>query len=248
MRTKMHRRSTLPLVVFTFAAACDTTATGPDRLQRTAATGSFQTDGVPSEVECLGFLSGTFQNVVVPPGATCFLVRSTVTGNVKALERSSLTTNDNQIAGNVEASKASFVNIADDIIGGDVKIEDGVADPADEINFRVARVTLTNGNLHVIQNRGDVSLRFNTLRRGNLKVEDNVSTRFLALTNNDVAQNIQVLKNTGVGSKTVRANTAGSSIQCWENSPPFFAELNAAPVREGQCGPDVTDIPADQPE
>ena len=232
----MHPRSALPALALALATACDSTTTGPNRVRPDAVAPSFQSEGVPSETDCVGFLSGTFQNVVVPPGATCFLVRSTVTGNVKALEGARLTTSANEIAGNIEIEKAGFANLVFDVVGGNVIMVDGIAvDEAPPSDYRVNRLTLTQGNLYVIKNRGDVSIRFNRLLKGNMKIEDNVVVTFLAVTNNEVAQNLQVFKNTGPGSKTVRANVAGESIQCWENAPPFFAELNSAPKLEGQC-------------
>jgi hypothetical protein len=235
----MRRRRALPFLAIATVAACGE-PTSPKYSGLRPAAPAPQLDAAPSETECVGLLTATFQNVTVPPGATCFLVRSRVTGNVVALAGSSLTTSENDIAGNIEAKGATFVNLVFDVVGGNVTIAEGVGDPAAEMDFRIARLTLSQGNVHVIKNTGNITLRFNTLLKGNFMVEDNVATVFLAVTNNEVAQNIQLFKNTGPGSKIVRANTAGSSIQCWENAPPFFADLNAAPKLEGQCGVPTT--------
>jgi hypothetical protein len=232
----MRRRSAVPALALALATACDSTISGPNRVRADVVAPSFQSDEVPSETECVGLLhSGTFQNVIVPPGRTCFLVQSTVTGNVIALEGSRLTTSENEIAGNIEADKAGFAELVSDIVGGDVVIADGRGDAEAPGSFRVDRLTLTHGNVHARGNDGGLTIRDNQLLEGSIDVKDNVASTFLNVSRNQVARNIDVSKNTGPGNKTVRANTAGHSIKCHRNEPPFFAELNVAPKLKGQC-------------
>jgi hypothetical protein len=95
------------------------------------------------------------------------------------------------------------------------------------------------GNIQVEKMIGSVLIRRSSIvGEGNIKVEDNFIPpgEFLAVDfNNVVAQNLQVFKNTGAGPKNVSTNTAGESIQCFENNPPFFGGPNTAPKKEGQC-------------
>jgi hypothetical protein len=99
------------------------------------------------------------------------------------------------------------------------------------------------GDIHVIKNRcGAVTASLNLLlptipSKGNIKVEDNVTTVHLIVERNSSPQNLQVFKNVGPGVRSVMGNSVSESIQCYENAPLFVGNPNVAPKREGQCAP-----------
>ena len=228
----MHCRAAVALVVLAFAAACESPTANPPRLDASRAKPLLEMGG--NAQECAGLLiNGEFDNVVVPPGGHCLLVRSIVHGNVRALEGANLTTNTNQIGGNIEVERGAFANLTFDVVGGNVTIVDGVGTGI-QFSYRVERLTLPKGNIYVMRNSGGITVGFNDVRKGSIRIEDNVSNLF-AVRNNVVREHILVLRNLGPAFKIVRSNVAGESIQCYDNEQPFFAELNSAPRLEGQC-------------
>jgi hypothetical protein len=199
-----------------------------------------------SDTPCVGLLTGTFDNVVVPPGATCFLTNSTVAGNVKALENSRLFITSSTVFGNVNGDKADTVRVSDSTVRQDISIKEGGPGPGFSGTI-ICRTTVQEGNIQVERMVGEVVIGhpticgapLNSVLKGNIKVQDNVITAgggFFGLrVGNNVAQNLQVVRNTDAGLKTVSGNTAGESIQCFENTPPFVGGPNTAPNKEGQC-------------
>jgi hypothetical protein len=201
-----------------------------------------------NDFQCVGVVTlGSFDNVVVPEGALCDITNSQITGNIKALQNSTLfVAGGNTIGGNVEGDKARDVEIFNRgallpnvIHGNGVIVEDS-------IETFVCGAVLPHGNIIIVKNRGallGVGGPFcagffgggNTVERGNIKVEDNVISSSLEVSDNRVGQNVQVYKNTGAASKRVANNTAGESVQCFDNLPPFVGGPNFAPKREGQC-------------
>jgi hypothetical protein len=189
---------------------------------------------------------GTFDNVVVPQGAFCDISNSQVQGNIKALAGSRLwVSGGNRIGGSVEGDKAADVEIfnrggpSNVIHGNGVIVEDSLA-------TAVCGAVLPNGDISIIKNRGfflaiggsPCTAFFgggNTVQKGNIKVEDSVITSTFEVSDNRVAQNVQVFKNSGAATKRVMNNTAGESVQCFDNVPPFIGGPNFAPKREGQC-------------
>jgi hypothetical protein len=234
----MRRFATVPVLALAFAVACDKRPTSPDRAQpAVGGRPSYQVvpQQGPSDQSCVGTLPpGTYQNVFVPPGASCFLSNSTLTGNLVALPGSKeLTTQNNRIAGSIQAdSVVNAVSLFQDEVGGNVEISDGPGSFYGALNL-----TLSQGNIHLIKNSGSLFVRGNRLLGGNLKVEDNAVFFIMFVFENDVRQNIQVFKNVnfGPGFKNVTFNTAGESVQCKENAPPFIGTPNVAPKLEGQC-------------
>jgi hypothetical protein len=104
----------------------------------------------------------------------------------------------------------------------------------------VLNVTVEEGNIQIERMQGDVVVRSVGVLspiRGNVKVEDNFTPagQFLTVDFSDVAQNVQVFKNTGPGSKFVLGNTVRESLQCFENAPPFIGGPNVAREAQGQC-------------
>lgn len=173
---------------------------------------------------CVGVAPpGTYDNVVVPPGAQCTLNGSTIRGTVKALEDSRLFMNTDIVHGNVEGYVASAVILQNSTVYGNVHIIEG-HDPVVQ-SAVVFRNILPNGNIQVEKGRfpfGDWVVSRNTLQKGNIKVEANQSifggfTRF-----NDVAQDVQVFKNTE-DAIFVEFNVIGENLQCNENVVAIFS-------------------------
>jgi hypothetical protein len=190
----------------------------------------------PAEESCTDLIiGGTFHNVVVPEGATCTLVRSTLTGSLTALAGSSLTTSDNDIARDVKIESAADVSLAGDVIAGDVVIAHSAGADGSTPSYRLARLTLTRGNINVMSNSGiSVSLRGNVVLEGSIRVLSNVNTAF-SLIANQVAQDVLVVANRGPTNKMVRSTIAGHAITCQANDDPFVAAANVAPKLRGQC-------------
>lgn len=207
-------------------------------LARTSSTTlpSFSISG--SDTPCTGILVGTFDNVVVPPGAFCQLT-AIVHGNVKALEKSTLRVINSQVEGNVEGDKADIVQVIGSTVRQNVLIKESTFTPSGFVAAFVGSGTvILEGNIQVEKNVANaVRIGFGlAVNKGNIKVEDNVVEVFdISILNTPVAQNLQVFKNNGAGFKQVSGNTAGESIQCKENTPPFIGGPNTAPKKEDQC-------------
>ena len=83
----------------------------------------------------------------------------------------------------------------------------------------------------------------NTLNGGSIQVAQNeftnpAETLGLDVSNNQVAQDLQVMKNRGVGQKKVQNNTVGGNLQCKRNDLPFIGQPNTVDgTAEGQCAP-----------
>ena len=207
------------------------------------------------DTPCIGMLSGTYDNVVVPPGATCSLIGATVNGNVKALENSKLVINGSTVHGDVDGDAADSVQLVSSSVGGNVTITGGGpaagALPAGGLfcttagNLCEAAVgdTRVGGNVHILKMVGSIRVGSIIIPSfgvpfpfGNVQVEDNdvPSGDDLVIAFNTIPHNLQVYKNTGLSSKTVFNNTAGT-IQCFENALPFAGTGNNGTKEEGQC-------------
>lgn len=210
---------------------------------------------------------GTYDNVVVPAGASCDVRGSNVKGSIKALPGADfLFVSDSTIAGNIEGQKVGTVHVfgltgggsGPVLVGGNIDVTEGnvaaVFGPG---------VTLPNGNIRIQKQHQDLgvndvvlekgtiimndnvvpvgfTINHNRVNKGNIIVTDNVITAgvvALDIFDNQVAQNLQVFKNTSPGAKIVRVNVVGENLQCFENNPPFVAFGNAANKAEGQCAP-----------
>jgi hypothetical protein len=138
---------------------------------------------------------------------------------------------------------------------GNLKIEDNdledVTLPGSFTLGLAVTLTTVNGDVHVLKNRGGSilvdenrvasfteALLIDQTGKGNIKIEDNVvpAAGQMVISENLGAQNLQVFKNTGAGTKAVNFNRAEESVQCYENAPPFEAFANTAPKLERQCG------------
>lgn len=194
--------------------------------------GTLQLSG---DTPCVGTLTGTFDNVFVPVGKTCTLVNSTVKGNVKALPDSRLFMRNDRVAGNIDGDEAILVQVRGGTVGGSIQIKE--ANSPNALGAAVYDGTvLTQGNIQIEKmNTGRIRIADVVLRKGNIKVEENVTHTRLDVIRNRVAQNVQVFKNRGDGPKFVRNNVIGQIVQCKENEEPFVGGPNQAGDAEDQC-------------
>lgn len=201
----------------------DDIASGPDPLE------------LSGDTPCTGNLTGTFDNVFVPVGRTCTLTNSTVQGNVKALPNSRLFARNNRVRGNIDGDEAVLVQVRGGTVEGSIQIKE--ANNTSVIGAEVSRGTvLTQGNIQVEKmNTGGILIADVVLRKGNIKVEENVTRSRFEIVRNRVAQNVQVFKNRGTNQKFVRNNTIGQIVQCKENQSPFVGGPNNAGDAQDQC-------------
>ena len=187
------------------------------------------------DYDCTTSVTGTFADVYVPAGTTCRLESATVGGNVLARERSRLYVSATQVEGNIQGVGARVVQVQGGSLGGNIQIADGSS--AGELGAAVTGGTvLSQGNIQISgMNTGSIRVADARLEKGNIQVEDNVVTSSLEVVQNYVAQNLQVFKNRGSGSKVVRDNQVLQIVQCAENTPPFEGGPNDAAEAEGQC-------------
>lgn len=206
-----------------------------------------------NDTPCVGTVTGMHDNIVVPPGQSCVVSGAIVRGNVKALQDSRLLVTGSNVRGSVEGDKADIVQVVDSTVRENINIKEGgpvaaapgfflcaggVTTPCEAV---VLRVTVEEGNIQIERMEGDVVVRSVGVLspiRGNVKLEDNFipAGQFLTVDiGTRVAQNLQVFKNKGPGSKFVLGNTVGESLQCFENDPPFFGGPNVAREAQGQC-------------
>jgi hypothetical protein len=210
-------------------------------------------DALADDTICVGVLTGTYDNVVVPPNATCSLIGALVQGNVIALENSRLAIFLSYVRGNVEGNKAQVVQVRDSTVRENITIKEGgfaaaptppgaltcfaQGFPLTPCDALVIGSTVLEGNIQIEKTNGDVIVRQSRILKGNVKLEENLApvNQPLIIDFTSVAQNIQVFKNRGPGAKIINSNTAGESVQCFDNDPPVVGGPNAAPRKEGQC-------------
>jgi hypothetical protein len=198
--------------------------------------------------ECVGVLTGVHDNVVVPPEAFCSIEGAQVNGNVKALHDSRLFMFGTTVFGSVEGDKAEVVTIRNNsVVRQNILIKNG--ETPDNDDAVVCATTVQEGNIHVEKMTGEIIIGGfsgtdcspNTVEKGSIKVEKNISAPLINgfgmnIVGNQVAQNLQVFKNKGLGStKFVLGNTVGQNLQCFENDERFIGGPNAAQKAEGQC-------------
>jgi hypothetical protein len=186
-------------------------------------------------------------------GTGFFLIRGSVGGGISVVERRGVPVfidvdiQQVQVKGDVTLSRNfGWILVANNVLSnGNITISENVI-PAGAV-ARIDNNTVP-GNIHVIKNSGgELQVNGNIIPNlvqptipgaGNVKVEDNVipAPHRLFVQFNRTYQNVQVFKNTGTGTKFVNGNNASESVQCWENTQPFFGNPNTAPKLEGQCG------------
>jgi hypothetical protein len=201
------------------------------------------------DTRCVGPLTGVHDNVVVPEGSVCLLTGAVVRGNIKVLQDASLSSFNNEVGGNIEGDKAANVGIFGNRVGGNIDLVE-VRGPGQVIqNFNVkifiCASTLSDGDVKITKGVGTVAVGAplagcpgNVIEKGSIQVEDTFVPpgEALAIQANEVAEDLQVFKNTGAGLKLVQFNTVGENLQCFENDPPFLGQPNVAEQAQGQCG------------
>jgi hypothetical protein len=218
-----------------------------------------------SDTNCVGSLIQTYDNVVVPPGASCSLAGARVRGNVLVGAGASLSVssrpmgsgglgaaNPSIVEGNVQGDNASSLSIFQSRVRGDVQVKGGsggvsffIATVGGNVQLEAmaGRISLVaasvGGGLEVTKTTGGIDLVFNSVA-GTIKVADNVvPTRALGagmeINSNRTPADLQVVKNTGPGSKVIVGNQVGHSLQCFGNTASFVGGPNPAAKRQGQC-------------
>lgn len=212
-------------------------------------------------------LAGPHDNVVVPQGGFCVIKGATIKGSVKALENSRLYIRDSAVGGNIDGDKADVVQIVSVTVKyGSIQIKEGGPNTVGHYEAAVCDTTLWNGNIQIEKTLAEVGLFVgnpgtlvglpdstnclgNTLKRGNIKVEENhilvlapaagltiiANTVGGPPTSNGPGGNLQVFKNSGDGNKEVSGNTIRQNLQCKENQDPFISAGNLAREFEDQC-------------
>jgi hypothetical protein len=111
----------------------------------------------------------------------------------------------------------------------------------------VFRTIVEEGNVNIERMVGSIGVGESRIRRGNLKVKDNIipaGETLLVISGTlglPVANNVEVSGNTGDGDKVVSGVVAGGKIQCKDNSAPFSTiapsegGINTAPKLKDQC-------------
>jgi len=195
-----------------------------------------QQDRVGGSVEATGFRGLSLNGM-------------TVGGSVRlGGEAGSAAIDNSRIAGSVLIERAFFVQVLGSAIGNELRadlvITETLATPGD-ISVQICGTTLPNGNIRV-EKSGGTGIRIggpgcgerggNEVLNGNLEVVENVINEGgLDIGENTVAQNVEVLKNTGSGTKTVQANVVDDTLRCFKNGPLFVGGPNLAQKTEGQC-------------
>jgi hypothetical protein len=129
--------------------------------------------------------------------------------------------------GNIDVDRAAFANLVSEVVGGNVTIVDGVGTGI-QFSYRVERLTAPKGNILVLRNSGGVTVGFNDVRKGSIRVEDNVSSTVFAVRNNVVGEHILALRNLG-------PRLQGRSLERrWRKHP--VLRQRAALLRRAQFG------------
>jgi cytoskeletal protein CcmA (bactofilin family) len=156
-----------------------------------AATISYAPLAFADDRVCTGTISsGTLDNVIVSSG-NCVLTGSVVVnGNVKQTG-GNLKIDGRPIGGNVQAEGGGFTKVVNDAtIEGDVQIKK------------------TTGLAQVRGSDIDGDVQVEEKRRGSIEI-----------VSNDVREDVQVWKNTGLTSILIKNNDIGGNLQCKENTP-----------------------------
>jgi hypothetical protein len=207
------------------------------------------------------FSGGRYQAVVVPANDVCVLTNSIVSGDVVPQHNAYFEADSAKIRGNVHGRRAQtiFINTGSRV-GGDV-LADGGAQLFvynSTVGHSIGASSLTNevevcGNkvssgsvdvegLHGGGNEiliGDPAANCgaNTISRGSLRVEDNFTDVYFAISGNRIRHgNLRVTHNTGTSEKLVQANNGGQTLKCSNNASPFAGHPNGTwASKQGQC-------------
>jgi hypothetical protein len=141
---------------------------------------------------------------------------------------------NNEVGSDIEGLQATQVLVFGGSVGGRIRIDGGGGGGGE--GATVNGVTVKTSDIVVRQQRtGRVSVFRNQVLKGGVRLSGNVTTLSFEVNENTVARSLEVVENTGPSDKRVQFNTAGVSIVCKRNSPPFLGRPNVAPTVEGQC-------------
>jgi len=229
-----------------FAYAGPTTCTG-------VLTGAHDSVVVPKGADCVLVSAQVAGNVRVEEDAsllTTGLPSTTIGGNVHGIHsRSVFMQFATQVGGNFhvhggDAGTTSGFDIGARI-GGNAMIELNAG------KTFVDAATVVH-QLHVARNTGPIEVEFNTVG-GHIRIEDNIIEALctpgftpppsfgavvcgMSAVGNIVGGNMQVLRNSGDGTKAVQGNTVARRLVCRDNDDPFVGGPNTAGSgAEGQC-------------
>jgi hypothetical protein len=230
------------------AYAAPTTCTG-------ILTGAHDSVVVPKGADCTLLSAQVAGNVRVEQDAsllaTGFPVSTTIGGNVHGIHsRSVFMQFATQVGGNFHVHGGD----AGTTSGFDVNCKVG-GNALIELNAGKTFVdaAIVGRQLHVNRNTGPIEVEFNTVG-GQIRIEDNILEAActpgftpppsfglvvcgMSAAGNTVGGNMQVLRNSGDGTKAVQGNNVARRLVCRDNDDPFVGTPNVAASAEGQCAP-----------
>jgi hypothetical protein len=222
-------------------------------------TGTFENVVVPEGEQCALSDSQVSGDVTVLENASLNASTNTIGGNVLGDKPSTIRLAANKVGGNVQANGAGLLRLTNTLggtaanspntVGGSILATKGG-------NFLSCGTILPTGSIQV-QSQTSENVHIggglcidtpgfggsNRLDGGGIQVAQNKFTNpsetlGLNVSNNQVAQDLQVIKNTGVGQKRVQNNTVGANLQCEKNHRPFIGQPNVVGGNAGgQCAP-----------
>ena len=213
-------------------------------------------------VICDGSATGVTVNgdVAVPEGGACELTNSTVRGNVKVRSGGFFHGSNTNVRGDVKGKRAQTIfldggsSVRGDVrgdrtaqvfifastVGGGIDVQRAT----DKVNVCGNTVS---GDIAVERSGRDILIGDpqaldcpgNTVKRGDISVEDNSTDVELVVRGNTINRgNLEVKRNSGTSDKFVEDNQGGGKLDCRSNSQPFTASNNTGwNKRAGQCAP-----------
>ena len=211
-------------------------------------------------VVCDGTAQGLIVNgsLTVPEGGSCTLEDSTVRGDVKVRSDGFFHGSNTNIRGDVKGKRAQTIFLdGGSSVRGDVKGDrtSQVFVFASSVNGEID-VTRADDKVNVCGNtvQGDIEVERsgrdilvgdpdavdcpgNTVKRGDVEVEDNFTDVELIVRGNTILRgNLDVKRNTGPSDKFVEDNIGGNRLDCKGNSDLFVASDNTGWKKiTGQC-------------
>jgi hypothetical protein len=211
-------------------------------------------------VVCDGNAKGLTVNgsLTVPEGGACVLDDSTVRGDVKVRAGGYFEGSNTNVRGDVKGKRAQTIFLeGGSSVRGDVKGDrtsqvfvfasyvGGEIDVQRADNKVNVCGNTVQGDINVERSQRDilvgdpdaVDCPGNTVRRGDIEVEDNFTDVELVVRGNTISRgDLEVKRNTGPSDKFVEDNTGGDRLDCKGNSDLFVASDNTGWKKiTGQC-------------
>ncbi len=191
-----------------------------------------------------GFSAGA--NLKLEQGARVLIDSATVTGDVDVIKImagvEAVEVRDAIIGGKltIADSLAGEIAVVDNAVEGDISVQNNIADLAGlavDANQAMGNLEVKNNNVPTELATASVSL--NDVDR-NLVIDNNlIDTREpFDMAANQVADNMNVIKNRGSTTKVVIANVVADTLACFDNDDnlgTFVGGPNLASRAEGQC-------------